>query len=243
MRADDLRRVLRLGACVVTATLNGKVNGSAYPVPVEQLLPRAQKLTEELGSVPSRNRLMTELKIGRDKANTVLAELVAEPTAAPGPDLSGGIAPTHAPAEASPLVAEVAAPGPEPMPMRGRWWAWAAFLLGSVASLAANVAHAQPQLGPRLTAAFAPLALVLAVELAARVAWRPGLGWAVMRWGGTGLVAAVTAVVSYRTQVDLFGLYGEDKVNATILPLSVDGLMLVAAGALLTVGRRTPEGS
>lgn len=118
--------------------------------------------------------------------------------------------------------------------------AWAAFLLGSIASVAANVAHARPDLGPRLTAAFAPLALVLAVELAVRVRWRRGFWWAVGRWGGTGLVAVVTAVVSYRHQADLLAGYGEDAVSAAILPLSVDGLMIVAAAALLALSDPKP---
>jgi hypothetical protein len=114
--------------------------------------------------------------------------------------------------------------------------AWAAFLLGAGASVAANVAHARPELGPRLVAAFAPLALVLAVELAVRVQWRPGAWWTIGRWGGTGLVAVVTAVVSYRHQTALLAGYGEDPVSAAILPLSVDGLMITAAAALLALG-------
>jgi hypothetical protein len=225
----------------VTTTLNG----SAYPVPVEVLVPKALELVSETGSLPSQARLKRELKIGTGKAREVLAKLATgeiEYQVAPEPELAPEPAP-DVPAVPTPVTesapVEVAGSKVEDTPpARGRWWAWTAFLLGSVASLAANVAHAQPHLGPRLTAAFAPLALVLAVELAARVKWQPGWGSRLMRWGGTGLVAAVTAVVSYRTQVDLFGQYGEDPINSTILPLSVDGLMLVAAGALLTLGRR-----
>lgn len=235
----------------MTSTLNGKVNGSAYPVPVEVLVPKALELVAETGSLPSQARLKRELKIGTDKAREVLAKLATGETeyqvasTVPAvPELAPEPAP-HAPVVEGivPVFQPVGVAGSkveDTPPARGRAWAWTAFLLGSAASLAANVAHAQPHLGPRLTAAFAPLALVLAVELAARVRWQPGWASAVMRWGGTGLVAAVTAVVSYRTQVDLFAQYGEDEVNAVILPLSVDGLMLVAAGALLTLGRRAP---
>ncbi|WP_344315601.1 hypothetical protein, partial [Fodinicola feengrottensis] len=50
---------------------------SAYPPPVDALLPKARKLTAELGEVPSRNRLMTELRIGAPKARAILAELTA----------------------------------------------------------------------------------------------------------------------------------------------------------------------
>lgn len=136
-----------------------------------------------------------------------------------------------------------AAAGPLPRQRGGsraaaHWVARLAFALGICASTAANIAHARPELGPRLASAFAPLALVLAVELAARVPWRPGWQWTAARWLGTGLVAAVTAVVSYRHQVDLLaGGYGEDVITAAILPLSVDGLMVTAAAALLSLGR------
>jgi peptidoglycan/LPS O-acetylase OafA/YrhL len=44
--------------------------------------------------------------------------------------------------------------------------AWSALLLGIAASVAANVAAAQPTLEGRLVAAWPPLALLLAIELA-----------------------------------------------------------------------------
>lgn len=222
----------------MTATLNGKVNGSAYPIPVEALLPKAQKLTEELGSVPSRNRLMTELKIGRDKANAVLAELLADDPTLPGVRDPFGAGDVDTPLVPSPLVEVAVAPGPETRSAAGRWHAWGGFLFAAIASLAANVAHAHDGWGPRLTAAFAPLALVLAVEVAARVDWRSGREWWLARWVGTGSVAVITFVVSYRAQAALFKTYGLDWISAAILPLAVDGLMLVCIAALLSIGNR-----
>ena len=59
---------------------------SAYPVPVEDLLPQAERLTTDLGEVPSRNRLMSELRIGARKANTLL-NLLSTPTAQASPSL------------------------------------------------------------------------------------------------------------------------------------------------------------
>lgn len=224
-------------------TMNGKA--------VDVLAEEVRTVIAETGTVPSENELIRAHGVARPKAKQVRARALtgtvktpakrAPKRAAVAPDVVRERAAVAAQAgDAIAHVETVVTRLPETASSPGRAWAWTAFLLGSVASLAANVAHAQPHLGPRLTAAFAPLALVLAVELAARVRWQPGWQSAVMRWGGTGLVAAVTAVVSYRTQVDLFTQYGEDAVNATILPLSVDGLMLVAAGALLTLGRRNP---
>ena len=55
---------------------------SAYPTPIEELVPQARQLAADLGELPSRNRLMSELRIGAKKANTVLdlpAELTPEP--------------------------------------------------------------------------------------------------------------------------------------------------------------------
>jgi hypothetical protein len=48
---------------------------SAYPVPVDELLPQARELAAESGTLPSRNRLMTALKIGAPKASTIRARL------------------------------------------------------------------------------------------------------------------------------------------------------------------------
>ncbi|WP_243789761.1 ABC transporter permease [Saccharopolyspora gloriosae] len=45
---------------------------SAYPVPIDELIPQARQLATDLGELPSRNRLMSELRIGAKKANTVL---------------------------------------------------------------------------------------------------------------------------------------------------------------------------
>ncbi len=48
---------------------------------------------------------------------------------------------------------------------RAGWLAWSSLLLGIAASIAANVASADPGPIPRLVAAWSPLALLLAVEL------------------------------------------------------------------------------
>ncbi|MET8371783.1 ABC transporter permease [Micromonospora profundi] len=54
------------------------INGTTYPQPVDELLPAARKLTAELGDVPSRNRLMTEYRIGAPKATELRTRLVEE---------------------------------------------------------------------------------------------------------------------------------------------------------------------
>lgn len=59
------------------------VNGTRYPQPVDELLPAARQLADELGKVPSRNELMTRFRIGAPKAkelrDRLTQDLVADP--------------------------------------------------------------------------------------------------------------------------------------------------------------------
>ncbi|MER7164476.1 ABC transporter permease [Micromonospora sp. NPDC000207] len=54
------------------------VAASIYPRSAADLLPDAQALSKRLGEIPSRNRLMKELRIGVPKANELRGLLVAE---------------------------------------------------------------------------------------------------------------------------------------------------------------------
>jgi hypothetical protein len=128
----------------------------------------------------------------------------------------------------------------------GKAWASVAFLLGVAVSVAANVGHTwyipgagRPPLGAQAAAAFYPLALLLVVEILARVPWPSSALWGAARYGGASAVAIVAAVVSYRHMSALLAAYGEDALTAMIGPLAVDGLMVVASFALLAIGRQT----
>lgn len=130
----------------------------------------------------------------------------------------------------------------------GRGWAYTGVTLGGVVSVAANVAHSYvppanaaagwvPHTGAVAGAVFWPVALVVAIEILARVPWPDLARWAVVRFGGLIPVAAVAAVVSYRHMSGLLAFYGEDTVTSVIGPLAVDGLMVMATGALLATRR------
>ncbi len=132
----------------------------------------------------------------------------------------------------------------------GRGWAYVGAALGGAVSVAANVAHSyvpptgvpdgwSPQGGAVVGAIFWPVALFVAVEILARVPWPTGRKWWWLRFGGLLPVAAVAALVSYRHLAGLLRFYGEDGITATLGPLAVDGLMVVATGALLVTARRT----
>lgn len=132
----------------------------------------------------------------------------------------------------------------------GRGWAYAGALLGAGVSVAANVAHSyvppadagpgwSPHTGAVVGAVFWPVALLVAIEVLARVPWPNAARWTVVRFGGLGPVALVAAVVSYRHLSGLLSYYGEDGITATVGPLAVDGLMVMATGALLATGTAT----
>jgi len=134
----------------------------------------------------------------------------------------------------------------------GRGWAYVGAVLGGAVSIAANVAHSYvpppgapagwvPPGGSVIGAVFWPVALFVAIEILARTPWRPGRRWVALRLGGLLPVAVVAAVVSYRHLAGLLAYYREDPLTATIGPLAVDGLMVMATAALIaTSGRYRP---
>ncbi|GAA1449617.1 DUF2637 domain-containing protein [Nocardiopsis tropica] len=124
---------------------------------------------------------------------------------------------------------------------RGNGIAWLAFVTGAVVSIGANVLHALDgggtvEAGRVIASGWAPVALLLVAELVAR-ARTAGPWWiGALRWAGTAVVAGVAAVVSYGHMRDLLLSYGESDLVAHLLPLSVDGLLLVASLALAGPG-------
>ncbi|WP_207550224.1 MULTISPECIES: DUF2637 domain-containing protein [Parafrankia] len=120
---------------------------------------------------------------------------------------------------------------------RVRWGVRGALALGVFASLAANVLHAEPNIVGRTIAAWPPVALLVVVELISRV---PVHRWylATARLVSTVAVASIAAWVSYWHMADVAARYGESVTSAHMIPISVDGLVLVASVCLVEVGGR-----
>jgi hypothetical protein len=122
---------------------------------------------------------------------------------------------------------------------RVRHGARAALTLGVVVSIVANVLHADGNLISQSIAAWAPLALLITIELIARV---PVKGWlSVARLVATATIAGIAAWVSYWHMVGVALRYGEEPGAAHLIPLTVDGLVVVAWVCLVEIGGRIRE--
>lgn len=123
---------------------------------------------------------------------------------------------------------------------RIRWGVRGAFCLGVAASVTANVLHAVDNPISQTIAAWPPLALLLTVELISRVpVYSRALS--VARILATATIAGIAAWVSYWHMAGVASRYGETGASPYLLPLSVDGLIVVASICLVELGGRIRE--
>ncbi|GAB3053565.1 DUF2637 domain-containing protein [Micromonospora schwarzwaldensis] len=282
---------------------------SIHPRSVDDLYPGALALTDQLGEVPSRNRLQKQFKIGAPKATELRERLLArtaDPVVTPDPATTAELvvpdypepigpvpAPTSYPEPTSDPVPEPVDPervevseprrgwfrrrraegespqlrvdghpgpkispgrapdptsAPEPEPESGgvglvkqfkriRWAVRLVLALGVAASIAGNVLHARDELISQVISAWSPLALLLTIELISRVPVH-SRRLAIGRWAATALIAGIAAWVSYWHMAAVAARYGETNGAQYLLPLSVDGLVVVASICLVELGGR-----
>jgi hypothetical protein len=123
---------------------------------------------------------------------------------------------------------------------RKQWAVRAVLVLGVAASTAANILHAQDNPVARAIAAWPPLALLLTVEIIARIPVRRR-GLAVARLAATAAIAGIAAWVSYWHMAGVAARYGETGASPYLLPLSVDGLIVVASICLVELSGQAPD--
>ena len=124
-----------------------------------------------------------------------------------------------------------------PQLRRVRWAVRATLTLGVAASVTANILHAQANPISQAIAAWPPMALLLTVELISRVpVHHRGLAFA--RFAATATIAGIAAWVSYWHMAGVASRYGETGASPYLLPLSVDGLIIVASICLVELGGR-----
>ncbi|WP_330438837.1 DUF2637 domain-containing protein [Micromonospora sp. NBC_00821] len=277
---------------------------SAHPRTIDDLYPGALALTDQLGEVPSRNRLMKEFKIGVPKATELRERLIAG-TGRPAEADTNPVQPVdswdyaepigpitaekHAYGEMHEAVAaaqmrtdghpgqseadelnqprrrwfrrQKTAKASAQVPVDGhpgtpitlaparagaeerkslvriRWGVRLVLALGVAASIAGNVLHARDEFISQVISAWSPLALLLTIELISRVPVH-SRRLAVGRWAATAMIAGIAAWVSYWHMAAVASRYGETNGSQYLLPLSVDGLVVVASICLVELGGR-----
>ncbi|GAB3076354.1 DUF2637 domain-containing protein [Micromonospora schwarzwaldensis] len=123
---------------------------------------------------------------------------------------------------------------------RMQWAVRATLALGVAASVTANILHAQANPIAQAIAAWPPLALLITVELVTRVpVHRRALG--VIRVVAASAIAGIAAWISYHHMVGVVARYGETGTVPYLLPLSVDGLIIVASVSLVELAARRRE--
>lgn len=122
-------------------------------------------------------------------------------------------------------------------PRRIRWAVRAVLLVGVGASITGNVLHAEDSPVAQAIAAWAPAALLFTIELIAKVPVHRRL-LAAGRLAATALIGGIAAYVSYWHQVAVAVRYGETGASPYLLPLSVDGLVVVASICLVELADR-----
>ncbi|WP_433530267.1 DUF2637 domain-containing protein [Micromonospora sp. CA-263727] len=121
--------------------------------------------------------------------------------------------------------------------VRMQWAVRATLALGVAASVTANILHAQANPISQTIAAWPPLALLITVELVTRIpVHHRALG--AIRIVAATAIAAIAAFISYHHMVGVVARYGETGTVPYLLPLSVDGLIIVASVSLVELAAR-----
>jgi hypothetical protein len=120
---------------------------------------------------------------------------------------------------------------------RIRWATRATLIFGVFASTAANILHAVDNPISQAIAAWPPLALLLTVELTSRIPMHKR-SLAALRVLATVAIAGIAAWVSYWHMQGVAVRYGEQASSAYLLPVSVDGLIVVSSICLVELAGR-----
>lgn len=124
--------------------------------------------------------------------------------------------------------------------VRIRWAVRAVLFLGVAVSVTANILHAVVNPISQAIAAWPPIALLLTVELISRIpVHRRSLAFA--RLAATAIIAGIAAWVSYWHMAGVASRYGETGASPYLMPVSVDGLVVVASICLVELAGRIRE--
>lgn len=120
---------------------------------------------------------------------------------------------------------------------RVRWAARVVLALAIAASIVGNVLHARDNPISQAISAWPPLAFLLTVELISRVPMHRKTLAAARLFAMVG-IAGIAAWISYWHQVAICSRYGETGAAPYLLPLTIDGMVVVASMSLVELAGR-----
>jgi hypothetical protein len=123
---------------------------------------------------------------------------------------------------------------------RIRWGCRAVLGVGVGASIVGNVLHARNDLISQVISAWPPIALLLTIELISKVPVHSAT-MARARIVAAAVIAGIAAWVSYWHMAAVAANYGETSASPYLLPISVDGLVVVAWICLAELAGRIRE--
>jgi hypothetical protein len=125
---------------------------------------------------------------------------------------------------------------------RLRWVCRAIVVAVTAASIWANMLNAGHNAAAIAIHVFPPLFFFAALEITSRVPFRKEdrWYWKLSRGFGTLIIAGISAYLSYRNQSTAFHRYADDQ-TAILLPLSIDGMMIVASVTLMVLNARIEQ--
>ena len=124
-----------------------------------------------------------------------------------------------------------------------KWACRGVIVLATLVSIWANVLHSEPAFVPQFINALPPVIVLGGFELISRIPVPEGMG-RVPRYARTLATIGVSGIgawLSYWHQNAAFLRYSKDEQTALLLPLAIDGLMIIASVSLIMLNQKMEE--
>jgi len=127
---------------------------------------------------------------------------------------------------------------------RLRWACRGVVILSTLTSIWANVLHSQAAMVPIIINSLPPVIILAGFEMSSRIPLWEGPWYHPRRWARPIAMVGITGIggwLSYWHQRSAFFRYSKEEQTAMLLPLAIDGLMIIASVAILDLGDRVNE--
>jgi hypothetical protein len=124
-----------------------------------------------------------------------------------------------------------------------RWACRGIITFAAGLSIWANILHAREGIVPIVVSTWPPLLFLLGWEMVSRIPINPERAWyfRMLRPLGTVVVAGIGAWLSYHHQSSAIMRYTSDVEAARLLPIAIDGLMIIASVSVYELNERIQD--